>query len=85
MVNPGKDFLSVYKDFAVLVGPIDLLLNIRTYRGVHNRKLLWGLVRKFWESGMQREIELIPGPFDPKDGYGDIYHYDKLGTVKFFL
>ena len=37
-----------------------------------------GLVRKFWESGMQQEIELIPGPFDPKDGYGDIYHYDKL-------
>jgi hypothetical protein len=31
LVNPGKDFLSVYKDFAVLVGPIDLLLNIRTY------------------------------------------------------
>ena len=31
------------------------------------------LVRRFWKAGMQREIELIAGPFDPKDGLSPYY------------
>ena len=32
------------------------------------------LVRRFWKAGMQRKIELITGPFDPKDGLSPFYN-----------
>lgn len=36
------------------------------------------LIDRFWESGMQPEIELILGPCDPKEGREEIYHDETL-------